>query len=237
MSARDKTNRRRAGRAFPESSRGSGAEEGRAEIKQVGGRVNRFALWGITWALMPATGGESPDVTARELCSGQGVSGVGLRGKQGSGGETERLRRGPRRTGEGPDGRRSRRASSCLVPGPHLHFPPLETSPARVEMETGSANVDADRGVSSRAWQEGVSLKELQSRGVCLLKLQLSSQRTGLYGQLLVTLEPRRCTPAGTLPSSSLSSGRCLSDGGENQCGGPHTVGFVLVKTGFHGAC
>ncbi|XP_043307701.1 DNA-binding protein SMUBP-2 isoform X1 [Cervus canadensis] len=58
-----------------------------------------------------------------------------------------------------------------------------------------------------RSWQENVSLKELQSRGVCLLKLQVSSQRTGLYGRLLVTLEPRRCVSAAALPSSSFTSG------------------------------
>ncbi|XP_047374036.1 DNA-binding protein SMUBP-2 isoform X2 [Sciurus carolinensis] len=58
-----------------------------------------------------------------------------------------------------------------------------------------------------RSWQESVSLKELQSRGVCLLKLQVSSQRTGLYGRLLVTLEPRRCGSAGALPSNSFTSG------------------------------
>ncbi|XP_036991202.2 LOW QUALITY PROTEIN: DNA-binding protein SMUBP-2 [Artibeus jamaicensis] len=77
-----------------------------------------------------------------------------------------------------------------------------------------------------RAWQEGVSLKELQSRGVCLLKLQLSSQRTGLYGQLLVTLEPRRGASAGPLPSSSLSSGDIVGLYGE---GGQLATG-VLTK-------
>ncbi|XP_028334690.1 DNA-binding protein SMUBP-2 isoform X2 [Physeter macrocephalus] len=58
-----------------------------------------------------------------------------------------------------------------------------------------------------RSWQENVSLKELQSRGVCLLKLQVSSQRTGLYGRLLVTFEPRRCMSAAVLPSNSFTSG------------------------------
>ncbi|XP_044115960.1 DNA-binding protein SMUBP-2 [Neovison vison] len=58
-----------------------------------------------------------------------------------------------------------------------------------------------------RSWQENISLKELQSRGVCLLKLQVSSQRTGLYGRLLVTLEPRRCVAAAVLPSNSFTSG------------------------------
>nr|XP_035929299.1 DNA-binding protein SMUBP-2 isoform X3 [Halichoerus grypus] len=58
-----------------------------------------------------------------------------------------------------------------------------------------------------RSWQENISPKELQSRGVCLLKLQVSSQRTGLYGRLLVTFEPRRCASAAVLPSNSFTSG------------------------------
>uniref|UniRef100_A0A2K6N1F4 DNA-binding protein SMUBP-2 n=1 Tax=Rhinopithecus bieti TaxID=61621 RepID=A0A2K6N1F4_RHIBE len=58
-----------------------------------------------------------------------------------------------------------------------------------------------------RSWQENISLKELQSRGVCLLKLQVSSQRTGLYGRLLVTFEPRRCGSVAALPSNSFTSG------------------------------
>uniref|UniRef100_A0A452SJ63 Immunoglobulin mu DNA binding protein 2 n=1 Tax=Ursus americanus TaxID=9643 RepID=A0A452SJ63_URSAM len=58
-----------------------------------------------------------------------------------------------------------------------------------------------------RSWQESISPKELQSRGVCLLKLQVSSQRTGLYGRLLVTFEPRRCASAPVLPSNSFTSG------------------------------
>uniref|UniRef100_A0A8C0K8H5 Helicase SMUBP-2/HCS1 1B domain-containing protein n=1 Tax=Canis lupus dingo TaxID=286419 RepID=A0A8C0K8H5_CANLU len=62
------------------------------------------------------------------------------------------------------------------------------------------------------SWQENISPKELQSRGVCLLKLQVSSQRTGLYGRLLVTLEPRRCTSAAVLPSNSFTSGLCICD-------------------------
>lgn len=66
--------------------------------------------------------------------------------------------------------------------------------------------------VSSRSWQENISLKELQSRGVCLLKLQVSSQRTGLYGRLLVTFEPRRCVSSAVLPSNSFTSGLCMFD-------------------------
>ncbi|XP_062350435.1 DNA-binding protein SMUBP-2 isoform X2 [Cinclus cinclus] len=59
----------------------------------------------------------------------------------------------------------------------------------------------------SRAWQESVSLKELQRRGVCLLKLQVSSQRTGLYGRLLVTFQPRKWDLDTELPSNSFGPG------------------------------
>ncbi|KAM5316922.1 DNA-binding protein SMUBP-2 [Glossophaga mutica] len=91
-----------------------------------------------------------------------------------------------------------------------------------------------------RAWQEGVSLKELQSRGVCLLKLQLSSQRTGLYGQLLVTLEPRRCASAGVLPSSSLSSGDIVGlygEGGQLATGVLTRITQKSVTVAFDQSC
>ncbi|NWW31686.1 SMBP2 protein, partial [Panurus biarmicus] len=58
-----------------------------------------------------------------------------------------------------------------------------------------------------RAWQESVSLKELQRRGVCLLKLQVTSQRTGLYGRLLVTFQPRKRDSDTELPSNSFGPG------------------------------
>ncbi|XP_026706235.1 DNA-binding protein SMUBP-2 [Athene cunicularia] len=59
----------------------------------------------------------------------------------------------------------------------------------------------------SRAWQESVSLKELQRRGVCLLKLQAASQRTGLYGRLLVTFQPRKHDSDAELPYNSFGPG------------------------------
>ncbi|KAM9015412.1 DNA-binding protein SMUBP-2 isoform 1-T1 [Ara ararauna] len=59
----------------------------------------------------------------------------------------------------------------------------------------------------SRAWQESVPLKELQRRGVCLLKLHPASQRTGLYGRLLVTFQPRKHDPDAELPSNSFGPG------------------------------
>ncbi|NWI59118.1 SMBP2 protein, partial [Calyptomena viridis] len=58
-----------------------------------------------------------------------------------------------------------------------------------------------------RAWQESVSLKELQRRGVCLLKLQVTSQRTGLYGRLLVTFQPRKWDSDTELPSNRFGPG------------------------------
>ncbi|XP_062041322.1 DNA-binding protein SMUBP-2 [Lepus europaeus] len=72
-----------------------------------------------------------------------------------------------------------------------------------------------------RSWQESLSLKELQSRGVCLLRLRVSGRRTGLYGRLLVTFEPGKCISAGELPSNSFASGDIVglydtaSDGGQ----------------------
>lgn len=62
--------------------------------------------------------------------------------------------------------------------------------------------------VVPRAWQESVSLKELQRRGVCLLKLQVASQRTGLYGRLLVTFQPRKGDSDTELPSNSFGPGQ-----------------------------
>lgn len=85
--------------------------------------------------------------------------------------------------------------------------------PARLEVKTGKIQIlKSQHWVSPRSWQESVSPKELQSRGVCLLKLQVSSQRTGLYGRLLVTFEPRRCMSAAVLPSNSFISGLCIFD-------------------------
>lgn len=60
---------------------------------------------------------------------------------------------------------------------------------------------------ASRIWQENVSLKDLQSKGVCLLKLQIGSQSTGLYGRTVVILEPRKHLGFSTLPSNSFGPG------------------------------
>ncbi|XP_039600764.1 DNA-binding protein SMUBP-2 isoform X2 [Polypterus senegalus] len=62
----------------------------------------------------------------------------------------------------------------------------------------------------TRSWQENVSVKELQRKGVCLMKLQASSQRTGLYGRLLVTFEPRKYEATAVLPSNGFTPGDIL---------------------------
>ncbi|XP_053576418.1 DNA-binding protein SMUBP-2 [Bombina bombina] len=59
----------------------------------------------------------------------------------------------------------------------------------------------------TRAYQENVSLKELQRKGVCLLKLQVANQRTGLYGRLIVTFTPRKYDSDTVLPSNNFGSG------------------------------
>lgn len=58
-----------------------------------------------------------------------------------------------------------------------------------------------------RIWQENVSLKDLQNKGVCLLKLQIGSQSTGMYGRTVVVLEPRKHLGFSSLPSNSFGPG------------------------------
>lgn len=58
-----------------------------------------------------------------------------------------------------------------------------------------------------RIWQENVSLKDLQNKGVCLLKLHVGSQSTGLYGRTVVVLEPRKHLGFLSLPSNSFGPG------------------------------
>ncbi|XP_008844548.2 DNA-binding protein SMUBP-2 isoform X2 [Nannospalax galili] len=92
----------------------------------------------------------------------------------------------------------------CRDPGTEMASPTVESFVAE-QLQLLELERDAEVA-ERRSWQEHSSLKELQSRGVCLLKLQVSSQRTGLYGQRLVTFEPRRCGSA-VLPSNSFTSG------------------------------
>ncbi|KAF6738848.1 DNA-binding protein SMUBP-2 [Oryzias melastigma] len=55
----------------------------------------------------------------------------------------------------------------------------------------------------TRTWQENSSLKDLQSKGICLLKLQIGSQFTGLYGRTVLVLEPRKYLGFSSLPSNT----------------------------------
>ncbi|XP_048886823.1 DNA-binding protein SMUBP-2 isoform X2 [Brienomyrus brachyistius] len=59
----------------------------------------------------------------------------------------------------------------------------------------------------TRLLQENASLKDLQRKGICLLKLHVASERTSLYGRLLVVFEPRKHVASSTLPSNSFSPG------------------------------
>ncbi|KAM4553672.1 DNA-binding protein SMUBP-2 [Fundulus diaphanus] len=59
----------------------------------------------------------------------------------------------------------------------------------------------------TKIWQENISLKDLQNKGVCLLKLRVGSQSTGLYGRTVVVLEPRKHLGFSSLPSNSFGPG------------------------------
>ncbi|XP_056382691.1 DNA-binding protein SMUBP-2 [Hyla sarda] len=79
----------------------------------------------------------------------------------------------------------------------------------------------------TRAWRENVSLKELQRRGVCLLKLQVANQRTGLYGRLLVTFTPRKYDADAVLPTNSFGSGDIVGVYDSNAPKEPIATGIV----------
>ncbi|XP_054054249.1 DNA-binding protein SMUBP-2 [Rissa tridactyla] len=83
----------------------------------------------------------------------------------------------------------------------------------------------------SRAWQESVSLKELQRRGVCLLKLQAANQRTGLYGRLLITFQPRKYDSDAELPCNSFGPGDIVGLYESAGQGDPLSTGIVTRVT------
>ncbi|XP_068800651.1 DNA-binding protein SMUBP-2 isoform X5 [Struthio camelus] len=83
----------------------------------------------------------------------------------------------------------------------------------------------------SRAWQENVSLKELQRRGVCLLKLQAANQRTGLYGRLLVTFQSRKPSSDAELPSNSFGPGDIVGLYESVGQGDPLSTGIITRVT------
>ncbi|NWS72502.1 SMBP2 protein, partial [Crotophaga sulcirostris] len=82
-----------------------------------------------------------------------------------------------------------------------------------------------------RAWQESVSLKELQRRGVCLLRLQAANQRTGLYGRLLVTFQPGRWDSNAELPCNSFGPGDIVGLYEGAGQGDPLSTGIVTRVT------
>ncbi|XP_064609271.1 DNA-binding protein SMUBP-2-like [Liolophura sinensis] len=61
----------------------------------------------------------------------------------------------------------------------------------------------------TRVLHENLPAKELQRRGVCLLKLRIAERRTGLYGRSIVTFEPH--VSGQELPSHTLSPGDIVS--------------------------
>ncbi|XP_075611770.1 DNA-binding protein SMUBP-2 [Balearica regulorum gibbericeps] len=83
----------------------------------------------------------------------------------------------------------------------------------------------------SRTWQESISLKELQRRGVCLLKLQAANQRTGLYGRLLVTFQPRKYDSDAELPYNSFGPGDIVGLYDSAGQGDPLSTGIVTRVT------
>ncbi|XP_068004608.1 DNA-binding protein SMUBP-2 isoform X2 [Melanerpes formicivorus] len=83
----------------------------------------------------------------------------------------------------------------------------------------------------SRAWQESLSLQELQRRGVCLLRLQAASQRTGLYGRLLVTFQPSSHGGSTQLPCNSFGAGDIVGLYSSPGQGQPLSTGIVTQVT------
>uniref|UniRef100_A0AAY4BSJ6 DNA-binding protein SMUBP-2 n=1 Tax=Denticeps clupeoides TaxID=299321 RepID=A0AAY4BSJ6_9TELE len=69
----------------------------------------------------------------------------------------------------------------------------------------------------TRVLQQNVSLRNLQQKGLCLLKLQIGSQCTGLHGRLLVIFEPRKGSGPPLLSSNSFGPGDIV---GLSECQG-----------------
>ncbi|KAJ4938307.1 hypothetical protein JOQ06_002929 [Pogonophryne albipinna] len=80
-----------------------------------------------------------------------------------------------------------------------------------------------------RIWQENISLKDLQSKGVCLLKLQISSQSTGLYGRTVVIFEPRKHLGFTSLPSNSFGPGDIVGLYDTGGCTAASQIGTGIV--------
>ncbi|XP_042352568.1 DNA-binding protein SMUBP-2 [Plectropomus leopardus] len=81
----------------------------------------------------------------------------------------------------------------------------------------------------TRIWQESISLKDLQNKGVCLLKLQIGSQSTGLYGRTVVVLEPRKHLGFSSLPSNSFGPGDIVGLYDTGGCTAASQIGTGIV--------
>ena len=80
----------------------------------------------------------------------------------------------------------------------------LQFAKSRISLLNLERQVEIDE---SRALREHVDPKELQKKGLCLLKLRVRSQCTGLYGRFLVTFESNQPGSDGKLPSHSITPG------------------------------
>ncbi|XP_043120975.1 DNA-binding protein SMUBP-2 isoform X2 [Puntigrus tetrazona] len=81
----------------------------------------------------------------------------------------------------------------------------------------------------TRAWQENLSPKNLQHKGVYLLKLQIASQHTGMYGRLLVVFEPRKSIGPPFLPSNTFGPGDIIGLYQSEGQGQPSQLGSGVV--------
>ncbi|CAK6961542.1 DNA-binding protein SMUBP-2 isoform X2 [Scomber scombrus] len=81
----------------------------------------------------------------------------------------------------------------------------------------------------TRVWQENISPKDLQNKGVCLLKLQIRSQSTGLYGRTVVILEPRKHLGFLSLPSNSFGPGDIVGLYDSAGCTAASQIGTGIV--------
>ncbi|XP_078584897.1 DNA-binding protein SMUBP-2-like isoform X2 [Branchiostoma floridae x Branchiostoma japonicum] len=85
----------------------------------------------------------------------------------------------------------------------------------------------------TRLLQDQVSPKELQRRGVCLLKLGVAEQSVGLYGRSLLTLRPGHAGGARELPSHTFTPGDIvgLTPSSEARPGATQVSGVVSYVT------
>ncbi|XP_068615340.1 DNA-binding protein SMUBP-2-like [Brachionichthys hirsutus] len=81
----------------------------------------------------------------------------------------------------------------------------------------------------TRIWQENVSLKDLQNKGICLLKLHIGSLSTGMYGRTVVVLEPTKYLGFSSLPSNSFGPGDIVGLYDTSGCTTDSQIGSGIV--------